>query len=225
MKAEEMEAKLKSLESSVKILQDIEDINKLQRAYGYYLEHWMSQELVDLFSDSPDAVVDIYRGKWYGKEGIARLFNTYLGPDTHSPEFLHMVMQLSGIVDIEPDGKTAKGRWYGFGMVAMPVGGGIRQHFMAGIYECVYAKENGKWKIKMLQFNRTLSFPPGQGWVQPERIAAIDPKKIRTIVPDGQRTVEPGYPAGYIPPFHFKHPVTGKETTEKKRNAAAKAVK
>jgi hypothetical protein len=33
------------------------------------------------------------------------------------------------------------------------------------------------------------------------------------------------YPSGYIIPFHYKHPVTGKETSEKKRNAASKKVK
>jgi hypothetical protein len=28
------------------------------------------------------------------------------------------------------------------------------------------------------------------------------------------------YPSGYIVPFHFKHPVTDTETSEKKRNKA-----
>jgi hypothetical protein len=222
MTNKELEARIQALESSLRILQDTEDIKKLQRAYGYYMEHWMSQELIDLFSDSPDAMFENYRGKWYGKEGISRHFNTSLGPDSQSPELLHMVIQLSGIVDIEPDGKTAKGRWYSLGMIAMPAGGGVRQNFIIGSYENVYIKENGKWKIKILQFNRTLGFPPGQGWVQPERIAAIDPNKIHNIVPDGERTIDPVYPSGYIPPFHFKHPVTGKKTTEGKRNSSRK---
>jgi hypothetical protein len=33
------------------------------------------------------------------------------------------------------------------------------------------------------------------------------------------------YPSGYILPFHFKHPVTGKLTTEEKRNEWVKGVK
>ncbi len=51
MKAEEMEARMKTLESQVNALQtllDIEEIKKLQRAYGYYLEHWMAREIVNL---------------------------------------------------------------------------------------------------------------------------------------------------------------------------------
>lgn len=35
----ELEAKIQKLENQVKILQDIEEIKKIQRAYGYYLKH------------------------------------------------------------------------------------------------------------------------------------------------------------------------------------------
>ena len=56
MNSEEMEARIETLESQVRTLQtllDIEEIKKLQRAYGYYLEHWMAKEIVDLFADDP----------------------------------------------------------------------------------------------------------------------------------------------------------------------------
>ena len=43
---------------------------------------------------------------------------------SENPEYLHQVMQLSGIVDVAPDGKTAMGRWYGFGANALPAGDG-----------------------------------------------------------------------------------------------------
>ena len=36
------------------------------------------------------------------------------------PEFLHILMPLAGIVDVDPDGKNAKGRWYGYFLGAMP---------------------------------------------------------------------------------------------------------
>ena len=221
MKIDELEARLKTLEKQVRTLQDIEEIKKLQRAYGYYIEHWMSQELVDCFSDGPDVVLDLYRGKFLGKEGVKKY---YLGmAELVSPEFLHQVMQLSGIVDVDPDGKTARGRWHGWGAIAMPTGGGVAQSFISGIYECEYIKENGKWKIKKLKFSRNYLAPPGEGWVQPERIAAIDPRKVRyQIEPDIPRTFEPGYPSGYILPFHYKHPATGKKTTEGTRNASLK---
>ena len=115
MTVEEMEARIKTLEAQVRTMQDIEDIKKLQRAFGFYLEHWMAEELVDLFADGPDTSLSIAAGQFYGKENVARLCrrgkesNEEIKPE--SPEFLHQVMQLSGIVDVDPDGKTAKGRW------------------------------------------------------------------------------------------------------------------
>ncbi len=94
---------------------------------------------------------------------------------------------------------------------------------MGGIYQADYIKQDGRWKFKKLAFNRTLHFRPGEGWVKPERVAAVDSNKMRQpIAPDKPRAFEPGYPSGYIVPFHFKHPATGKESTEGKRNAALK---
>ena len=211
MEVEEMEAKIKALEDQVRnlqTLQDIEEIKKLQKAYGYYLEHWMAEEIIDLFSDGTDVTLDLSAGTFLGKEGVKRYFRHMKEED---PEFLHQVMQLSGIVDVNPDGQKAKGRWYGFGAIAMPRGGGVRQSFMSGIYDMEYVKEDGKWKIKELRWNLIYSAPPGEGWVKPERVAAVDPNfKFDSPAPDAPRTFIPQYPSGYITPFHYKHPVTGK---------------
>ena len=78
-KLSEVEARLEVLEKQVRILQDIEQIKKLQRAYGYYLEHWMLQELLDCFSDSPDVVLDLYPGTYLGKEGVKRYYSSMVG--------------------------------------------------------------------------------------------------------------------------------------------------
>ena len=53
MTIKELEAKVKVMEKDLRILQDMEEIKKLQRAYGYYLEHWMAEEIIPLFSDNP----------------------------------------------------------------------------------------------------------------------------------------------------------------------------
>ena len=51
---EELQAEIESLKKEVRTLKDIEAIKVLQKSYGYYLEHMMSQEVIDLFSDGPD---------------------------------------------------------------------------------------------------------------------------------------------------------------------------
>jgi hypothetical protein len=219
MNLEEMEARLSFLEKQFKISQDIAEIERLQRAYGYYIEHWMSEELTDLFADGPDVAIHLIGlGIFMGKEHVRQFFRSDMGKN---PEFLHQVMQTSGIVTVDPDGKTAKGRWNGWGVLAIPQGGGVKQEFLGGMYENDYIKQNGKWRIKIARHIPTYYALPGQGFVKPERVAAIDPNYVPKdhMEPDIRDTVKPVYPSSYILPFHFKHPVTGKETTEKLSNA------
>ncbi|MBN1191416.1 MAG: nuclear transport factor 2 family protein [Dehalococcoidales bacterium] len=217
MDLDEMEQRIKELENQVARLKDLEAIRRLQKAYGYYLEHWMQDEIVDLFADCPDVTLSLFAGIYTGKESIRRYFNGE-DPDDN-PEFLHQVMQLSDIIDIAEDGQTAEGRWYGFGSVAFPSGKGVRPASFSGVYACEYIKEQGTWKIKKLKWNPIYMVSPSEGWVKAERIAAIDTHQPRkSAQPDKPREMDTRYPSGYIVPFHYKHPVTGKKTTEEKHN-------
>jgi hypothetical protein len=221
MDVHQMESRIQELETQVRRFRDLEEIRRLQKSYGFYLEHWMAEEIVDLFSDSPEATVSLFAGIYIGKESIRRYFN---GEDPNrNPEFLHQVMQLSDIIDIAEDGKTAEGRWYGFGSVAFPAGKGVRPAAFSGIYTCEYVKEDGNWKIKKLKWNPIYMVSPAQGWVKAERIAAIDVDQPRKSAgPDKPREIDTRYPSGYIVPFHYKHPVNGKKTSEEQRNASIK---
>ncbi len=223
MNVKELEARVKVLEYQVRTLNDIEEIKTLQRAYGYYLEHWMSQEIIDLFSDDPDVSLTLAPGTYFGKKRIAEYFNRMKDPN---PEFLHQVMQLSGIVNVDPEGTGANGRWYGFGAVASPSDKGVKQYFMSGIYGCEYTKQNGVWKIKRLRFDAAYTATPASGWVAPERLVPHDTLAALTgPQADVPRTFSPRYPSGYIFPFQYKHPVTGKKTSEEERNSSIDGVK
>lgn len=239
MKIEEMEARLIALEEQnqklqdqVRTLQDIEDIKKVQRCYSYYIEKGMMQEFGDLFADGPDTGFHMIGGQTrgfggeslLGKEVILkslannRVFTT---EDHPNPEVLHGLVLSTGIVHVNPDGKTGHGRWYGQGSVALPLGKGITQTFCLFLYENDYIKENGVWKLKVVRCHVLYSFDTKDGFVPLDR-----------IFPDADPDFRPGpikttgtalkcfteYPTGYIVPMHFKHPVTGKETSEKKRD-------
>lgn len=225
MGLEELEARIRLLEERVtsqekklRTLEDIEEIERLQRAYGYYIEHWMAGEIIDLFSDGPDASLTLAAGTYLGKSRIKQYFEHYKNQNN---EFMHQVMQLQGIIDVNPDGQTAKGQWYGFGAVAIPVEKGVIQEFFGGIYGVDYVKEGGIWKLKKLRFDQVFSCTPLRGWVKPERVvAAPDGPSASLLKADIPRTFSLRYPSGYIFPFHFKHPVTGKETSERAHNAA-----
>ncbi len=81
MNIEEMEARIQALEEQLKtqekklaILDDIEAIKRLQKAYNYYVEHMMGQEVIDCFADSKDVVLEWLEGTWLGKDGVERYF-------------------------------------------------------------------------------------------------------------------------------------------------------
>jgi hypothetical protein len=208
-----LEKRVKDLEKEVAALKDLEEINRLQKIYGFYLEHWLYEDIINLFADSPDTTLNLTYGVFYGKKGVREYFSGMKEMTQHR-EFLHQIMQLSGVVDIAAGGKTARGRWYGFGAVAMPRRDGIFQVFAGGIYTCEYLKEDGKWKIWKLMWNPIYNAPPGIGWVKPEK-AITRMSRDNSLVKkppryDAPRDVDTQYPSGYIVPFHFKHPVTGR---------------
>jgi hypothetical protein len=221
MKPEELEAKVQALTGNIEELEtklqaqeDIEAIKKLQRAYGYYLEHWQEEQIIGLFSHSPEVSVEIHdTGLYKGWEAVRKSFNfpihytAFDGEKTAPPEFLHILMPINGIVDLDPDGKTAKGRWYGYGMVALIRGGKLRPSIGCGIWENEYIKEDGTWKILKLFWNQIFGSPLEEGWVKTPYLPN-PPNKDRP--PMGPNTHPATYPSGYIFPYHYKNPVTGK---------------
>ena len=224
MNVEALEARVKELEDQLRTVRDIQEIERLQRIYGYYLEHWMARDIIDLFSDGPDVGLEWPEGKYVGKEGVRRYFSTMESKD---PEFMHQLMQLSPVIDVAPDGKTAIGRWYSYGGVSLPRGGGVSQSMINGIYENEYVKEDGRWKFKKIRWHLSYIDRPGEGWVKKERVDAIKPgaplSGPKPDIPDTR--YEWQYPSGHIFPFHFKHPVTGQDSHEAERNATVKRLK
>ena len=219
MTVEELEAKVKTLEARLQNLEDTEAIKKLQRAYGFYLEHWMAEDIIDCFADGEDTELLVAAGHYVGKENIRDFFHHgRKGVEVRkvdNGEFLHQVMQLSGVVHVAPGGKTAQGRWYGFGANAFPAGEGkVNPGWMNGVYEVDYIKQDGRWRLKKVHWCMTFHCPYTVGWVEPER--RVDVKMDRPyqrnpqLKPDGAPE-DTWYPSGFICPFHFDNPATGRE--------------
>jgi hypothetical protein len=212
MNLNELEAKIKNLEEEIARLKDVEEIKKLQRIYGYYLDHHMGDEIVDLFSDDTESVET--NGVYLGKEGARRLFkNRY---DLACPPgwlARHMIQQ--GVIDVDPDGKTAKGRWGVFYCLATPVDGEQKALWGHGLYENEYVKENGKWKFRKFQLFRNFVTPYEDGWVKTPIIERLKSESSVMELPEEIRPDRP--PSGFKPwpstnvvPFHYNHPITGK---------------
>lgn len=233
----ELEARLQKLEETIGTLQkqlaekeeqiqalyDIEAIKRLQCAYGYYLERWMGEEIVDLFADHPETSATFVEGTYLGIEGVRRYFCKM---KEVPPQFFHQVMQLSPIITLSEDRQRAKGRWYGYGTLShRPVNGNINPMYMSVIYEMEYIKEDGVWKILKLAFQMHYAYHPSEelrklfGIKKDEDEGEMD---FGELTPDIWAPYNTQYPSGYIYPMHFPHPVTGKKTPEEELNAKLK---
>ncbi|HTY82310.1 MAG TPA: nuclear transport factor 2 family protein [Dehalococcoidales bacterium] len=211
-------AQVEALQKEVQNLKDIEAINRLQRAYGYYVEHMMGQEIIDCFSRSDGVYLQWIEGRYNGQTGLHRYFDRMR--DNFSHELIHQVLQVSGIVTVAEDGLKAHGRWYAFGAVAVPVGDKVRENWENSIYEMEYVKEDGVWKMLGIKWNLNYWLDHATGLVKEgRRLTGPPPADAIKHTPDVFYDNDPRYPSGYIFPFHFPHPVTGKKTSEDKRNA------
>jgi hypothetical protein len=208
-------ATLEELQARIQRLDDIKQIEQLQKIYGYYMDYADWQKVVDLFADEDPSVEEADRGVYKGKEGIKRYYVDLMGGGPGKaprPGWLSIVFQLQGVVTCDVGATTAKARWYGMGMEAKSTTslheGELRQTWISGVYENEYVKEDGKWKIKKLHFNLTFRTPYEDGWLKVPVVGQTGPDK--SIPPDEPPTAYRPYPSGYHVPVSFKHPITGK---------------
>ncbi|MFC1942700.1 nuclear transport factor 2 family protein [Chloroflexota bacterium] len=208
MTLEALEAKVKDLEKKLQIYEDIEQIKKVQQAYGYYLDNGMWNEMVDLFAEETESLEISDSGVYLGKAGAERFFKTKLAKATGNelPEGnINIHMQLQGYIDIDPSGKTAKGRWHCLMLKAKPLDVEIKPIIGHGYYENEYIKENGIWKFKKFHFYLRFDSSFEEGWVKSPVVRFVSGGS-----PDRPSTVFKPYPAQDVFPYHYKNPVTGK---------------
>ena len=216
MKIEELEARLKVLEDKNIRLQDVAEIEKLQRIYGYYVERGQLDEVAELFSDSPDVSFGPSYNVMAGKDNVIKMFSSqrpfgvFQGPKPD--DYLHITMPVSGVVDVDTDGITAKARWYALMYLcnATPGGGAV---FGVGTYENEYIKEDGKWRILHLQFDDIFLSPYEDGWAKTPKLWGKLKEVASSVGLQPGDVPEPPpseSPFGEQMPFHYKHPITGK---------------
>jgi len=203
-----LEVEVKTLKARVQILEDTEEIYKLQRIYGYYLDNELYDQIVDLFADQTESVEIGARGVYKGKKGAETLFAKVMGRGNKSRPYgvLRNHMQLQGVVHVDPDGKTAQGRWRAWiqtGTWEKPE----TASWGEGTYEMDYVKENGKWKFKKLLFVPVFYTPFRDGWTVK---STIGPPASKELPPDAPPTFHESFPSTYYVPYHYKNPVTGR---------------
>ena len=195
---------IETLELRKQRIQDSNDIKRLQRAYGYYVDHAMWDEVADLFADQGSIEIGL-DGVYIGKERVREYLYALGGGRAGLAEGeLNEHMQLMPVVTLSPDGTTAKGRWEGLILAGQL---GESALWGQGPYENEYVKEDGVWKIARLHWYQTFLVPYEGGWAHNEDVSGG--KAVSgSLPPDAPPTIEyEPWPATYLPPFHFDNPV------------------
>jgi len=196
--AQAAEERLDALDARITRLEDINQIERVQRTYGYFVDKGQWTLLSQLFAE--DATLEIGgKGLFLGQDRVLEYMQTAFGPDGPTPGFLGNHMQFQPLVDVSPDGKTGwlRGRAY-----VMSNGG-----WGLPLYEDEFVKEDGVWKFKRLSGPFTM-YSSWDGWGK-NALNNTWPDKFDPPPDLPPSTVYLTYPAYYIVPYHYPNPVTG----------------
>jgi hypothetical protein len=203
----ELTARANALAHQVELLKDQAQIERLQRAYGYYVDKAQWPEIAALFAK--DGTYEIGgRGVFIGPRRVLEYLVTGLGPigmSTREGQILDH-QQFQGIVDVAPDGRTAKGRW-----TALVMGGSKGGDALWGdaTYENTYIKLDGVWHAASFRapFNMYASYKGG--W-KDSSVANTRPDSFAPPPDLPPSTIYLTYPSFYVAPYHYPNPVTGR---------------
>ncbi|HTY51030.1 MAG TPA: nuclear transport factor 2 family protein [Steroidobacteraceae bacterium] len=191
---------LAALEQRAQAVQDIEQIKRLQRAYGYYLDRSDWDDVLDLLTD--DVTMEygtsgVYVGKAHAR---ALLYAIGYGHAGLNPQQLREHLQLQPVITLSADGLTARGRWR-----ALVLLGQFKQYarWQTGPYENEYRKEHGVWKISAIHWVETFTVPFEGGWKT--SMAQSNVADRRLPPPDRPPTFDyRPWPAVSLPPYHYR---------------------
>lgn len=219
-----LEEKVEQLTRQVGLLEDTHAIRKLHHIYGYYLDKCLYNEVVDLFAE--DCEIHFVGGIYKGKAGARRLYlDTFQKQFTNGHNgpiygFLLDHLQMQDVVDVASDGLTGKARFRCFMQAGIHESVVERpknvpsQWWEGGLYENEYVKENGVWKIKLLNYRAFWHSHFSEGWAhtQPNFVPIASVTYPENPIGPDALVTQPKqvlWPETDIVPFHYPHPVTG----------------
>ncbi len=195
--------RLDAVEHEIDMAEDRASIENVQKAYGYYLATLLWDDLAGLFADNGTIEIAM-RGVYVGRPAVRRNLNLY-GQAGLDDGVLHNHMQFQMVINVAPDGKTAKLRSRALSMMGNY---GRNATWMGGNYENAFVKIDGRWMFLHDHQVNTYFAPYETGWQDlPQR---APPGVTKSNPPDEPPTLTfDMYPKNYLLRFHYPNPVTG----------------
>lgn len=215
---DDLTGEIDALSRRIERLEDVRACEKLQRAYGYYVDKAMWNDVADLFVDNSTLEIG-GRGVFLGKKRVLEYMGVGLGPTGPQREQIINHQQFQGIVTVSEDGRTARGRWRAF-----VIGGSSWAAVNWGdcLYENHYKKVDGVWVIDKLHAPFTMYTLYKDGWHK----ATTPNTRPESFPPPpdlSPTVIYLTYPNYYCEPFHYLNPVTGKTAPQPNRAAGGVA--
>ena len=225
----DVSAQLEEISNRLGILEDTQAIRNLHHSYGYYIDKCLYEDVVDLFAEDGEVrfVGGIYKGR---DAGVRRLYvGGFLQGFTGGVPgpvygFLLDHLQMQDVIHVAEDRKTAKARFRTFMQAGMHETNKSLQPgqkpimwWEGGIYENSYVREDGIWKIQVLNYRPLWHAEYDKGWAYTQPDYVKPPEKTYPENPTGpDELMDPPpliWPDTVIVPFHYMNPVTGKPLT------------
>jgi hypothetical protein len=148
------------LARGVERAESVRAVKTLQRTYAQYSQYGLWTEMAALFAD--DGRLTLGEDAVAGRAAIAAfLTNKGGGRQGLAPGVIHTQLIDGPVVNLSADGRTAKGRWYGFFLTADGKGSAAIE---GGMLENDYVLQNGAWKIRSLHFTPQFTGAYQTGW-------------------------------------------------------------
>jgi len=194
-----LENELMALSDRIERLQDLSEVEILQRAYGYYVDKSLWYDLAELWTG--DGTLEIGgRGVFLGRDRVFEYMNVGLGSVGPKRGLLVDHQQFQPIVTINADGKTAELRAIAFVMS----NGGWGHNY----YENDYVKEDGVWKMAKLRGPFNMYSGYDIGWLD-NTILNTFPEKFLPPPDLPPSVIYLTFPNYHAEPYHYANPVTG----------------
>jgi hypothetical protein len=160
----------KSLEEKVQYLLDYIEVETLMHTYGYKLDHFQFDDIVELFAKkTPGVRVEMMWGVYEGIEGVRRLYSGYHNWSCGKPPkpgYWSTLMDVNTIIEVAGDGKTAKAVSECVGHETFPVEGKMQAFWCNAKRGFDFVKEDGKWKIWHYHVYGGYYTPFEKSWVE-----------------------------------------------------------
>lgn len=205
--------RVEQLAKAVEYAEDLSALKRLQKSYSYYLDKGLWTDLAEFFAI--DARANYPAGVFVGKESIRQhLYRNVGGVEVGQVGLgdnrLYNHMNIQPVVHLDPSGGTAEGRWRAMAMFGRY--GSPQATWAEGIYNMVYVKENGVWKIWNLEYTSGFGDSYATGW---GANANAEPRRSPPLAhpADEERSMDcNGFPQACYAPFHYGNPGTSDDS-------------